>query len=305
VTAHSGYSHPNYTASLSEFGTPRLLQESGGSILERAIGGGSDRDAMGPYPLFACSDWSRLHLDLEAAGTDLVSLALVADPFADVDEAELARCFPDRLIRFKDHFVADLEIASPATASKHHRYYARRALNAVEVSACDGDADGLLDEWTGLYANLAARHGLSGMKAFSRRAFEIQLGIPGLVALVAREEGQMVGAHLWYVQGDVAYSHLAAVNERGYELSVAYALYRLALEHFKGRVRWLDFGAGAGAATDGSDGLTRFKRGWATGTKPVWFCGRIFDRERYAGLAGPQSAVANGYFPAYRAGEFG
>ena len=301
----TGYLHPDYSASLAEFGTPRLLPRSGGWILERPIGDGPERDAMGCYPLFACRDWPLLELDLAEIGKDLVSLSLVADPFADATPELLARCFPDRLIRFKDHFIADLDSASPATISKHHRYYARRALAAVDVEALTGEAEGLLDEWTGLYSTLAARHGLTGMKAFSRESFAIQLKIPGLVALVAREEGRIVGAHLWYVQDEVAYSHLAAVNERGYALSVAYALYSLALDYFRGKVRWLNFGAGAGAGGSVDDGLSRFKRGWATETRPVWFCGRIFDPERYAALAQGQVKVAGDYFPAYRAGEFG
>jgi hypothetical protein len=308
--ATTGYLHPDYAASLAEFGRPRLLPRSGGWILERSVGEGPNgqgphRDAMGCYPLFACRDWSSLDLDLAEIGRDLVSLSLVADPFADVSPETLASCFPDRMIRFKDHFIADLDAASPATVSKHHRYYARRALAAVDVAACTGEAEDLLDEWTGLYSTLAARHGLTGMKAFSPASFAIQLRIPGLVALVAREEGRIVGAHLWYVQGDVAYSHLAAVNERGYALSVAYALYSFALDHFRGKARWLNFGAGAGAGSSADDGLSRFKRGWATETRPAWFCGRIFDPELYAALAQGQVKVAGDYFPAYRAGEFG
>jgi hypothetical protein len=51
-------------------------------------------------------------------------------------------------------------------------------------------------------------------------------------------------------------------------------------------------------------GLTRFKRGWATGTRPVYFCGRIFQRERYEQLARQGGAPVSGYFPAYRHGEF-
>jgi len=43
---------------------------------------------MGCYPIFACMDWSQLHIDLGHIGDDLVSLALVTDPFVEYDEAK-------------------------------------------------------------------------------------------------------------------------------------------------------------------------------------------------------------------------
>ena len=300
----TGYLHAAYAASLAEFGTPRLLAHSGGWVLERAIPGTQARDAMGCYPLFACRDWSQLDRDLKELERDLVSLALVADPFGAYAPADLRRSFPDRCVPFKEHFVVELERAAPDAVSKHHRYYARRALAQVQVEHCPDAAD-LLDDWVALYATLSARHGLRGIKAFSRTAFAAQLAVPGMVVLRASHEGRTVGAHLWYVQGDVAYSHLAATCARGYEVMAAYALYWYALEHFRTRVGWLDLGAGAGASAD-RDGLTRFKRGWATGTRPVYLCGRVFDRARYAALASARGGPAEtSYFPVYRAGEFG
>ena len=80
-----------------------------------------------------------------------------------------------------------------------------------------------------LYDHLIARHRY-GIKAFSRRPFGLQLGVPGAVMLRATHAGQTVGAHLWYVQDDVVHSHLAAASPRGYELQVSYALYWFALE---------------------------------------------------------------------------
>jgi hypothetical protein len=46
----------------------------------------------------------------------------------------------------------------------------------------------------------------------------------------------------------------------------------------------------------------RFKRGWSTGERTVYLCGRILNRPKYAELS--ERAVAEpGYFPAYRKGE--
>ena len=295
-TNETGYSHPGYTASLSGFGVPRLLPRSGGQILERDIPATHHCDAMGPYPLFACRDWSGLQEDLDKV-EDLVSLTVVTDPFGGYDERLLRRCF-DTVRPFKEHFVADLTLPAEAIVSKHHRYYARKALEKVRVEECAEPAR-FLDGWTRLYTGLTTRHGLTGIKAFSREAFARQLRVPGIAMLRAISGEQTVGLHLWYLSGDVAYSHLAASSERGYGLMASYALYRFAVEHFAGRVRWLDLGAGTGAGEE-SGGLHRFKKGWSTGTRTAYLCGRVFDRETYEALS---PGGDTGYFPAYRTGE--
>lgn len=292
----SGYAHPLYAASLSGFGEPRHLPRSGGWLLERAIPDTPYRDAMGPYPLFACEDWPSLNGDLDEI-EDLVSLTLVTDPFGGYDEPLLNQCF-DTVQRFKEHFVADLDQPPETLVSKHHRYYARRALEKVRVEEC-AEPERFLDEWTELYGGLARRHGLGGIKAFSRDAFAQQFRVPGLVALRALSDGETVGMHLWYESGEVAYSHLAATSERGYELMASYALHRFAVERFAGRVRWLELGSGAGAGKE-PGGLDRFKRGWSTGSRAAYLCGRIFDREVYEALS---PGGDTGYFPAYRTGE--
>ena len=63
---------------------------------------------MGCYPIFTCQDWSQLANDLQDLGCDLVSLALVTDPFGEYDEPYLRRIF-DVVFAFKEHYVADLQ----------------------------------------------------------------------------------------------------------------------------------------------------------------------------------------------------
>jgi hypothetical protein len=302
VTTGSGYLHPDYAASLAEFGRPRHLPAAGGFILERPIAGSDRCDAMGSYPLFSCHDWSRLALDLADLCEELIALTLVADPFGPYTPTDLRRCFGDVMIPFKEHFVADLRGRDPRV-SRHHRYYARRSLAKVRVERCD-EPPHHLQEWTALYGTLVERHGLRGIRAFSPAAFARQLTIPGLVMFRATFEGSAVGAHLWYVQGDVAYSHLAASSPRGYDLMTSYALYSAALEHFTGVVSWIDWGAGAGGGVRTDGGLHRFKQGWSTGTRTAYLCGRIFDPQRYARICEATGTPPGRYFPAYREGEF-
>jgi hypothetical protein len=301
--AATGYASPSYAWSLADMGQPRALSRSGGWLLERPIAGTPHRDAMGCYPLFACTDWSGLRADLDELASELVSVVVVTDPFGDVSPSVLRECFPDLMTGFKDHFVVDLHQPLTAVGTAHHRRNVRKAMGGVDVELASEPPE-LSAEWERLYRLLIARHRIRGAAAFSPVALARQLAVPGLVALRACSARETVGIMLWYVQGDVAYYHLAAYDEEGYRRRASFALLWWAIEAFAERgVRWLDLGAGAGAKADPADGLTRFKRGWATTTRIAYLCGRIFAPERYAALSSAAGAQAATWFPAYRAGE--
>jgi hypothetical protein len=295
----AGYLHPAYARSLREFGEPRELPDSGGWILVRSIPGSGFRDAMGPYPLFCCRDWKRLPVDLQQLRGDAVTLAVVPDPFGGHDLPMLRDTFS--VVRlFKDRFVHELAPGQVQILSKHHRYYVRKALALVEVDV-HPEPSAFVEQWVALYGNLVKRHALRGLKAFSASAFAEQLALPGTIVVRARRGGETVGAHIWYLQDDVAYSHLLALSDAGYEAMASYALYAAGIEYFARRARWLDLGAGAGVS-ESQGGLAQFKRGFSTGTRPSYFCGWIGDPVKYAALGG--DARREGYFPSYRAGEF-
>ena len=299
----SGYASLAYAESLAAFGRVRALPRCDGWLLERAIPGTPDRDAMGPYPLFCCRDWSRLRTDLDGLGRDLVSVVLVADPLGP-DPALLRRTF-DHVRPYKEHLVVDSTVEPGATATKHHRYYARRALRSIVVEPCDRPIDHL-DTWVMLYRHLAERHGLRGIQAFSREAFARQLAVPGIWMLRALHEGRPVAAQLWYLQGAVAYNHLVAVSPEGYECFATYALYWEALHrlHAMPTIDVAHLGSGAGDRAAAGDGLAAFKRGWSRATRTAHLCGHVVDPERYEALRRRSGAPeATSYFPSYRASE--
>jgi hypothetical protein len=179
-----------------------------------------------------------------------------------------------------------------------------RAARDLHVETCDEPAS-MLDEWAALYSNLVRRHRIDGVAAFSRAAFDRQLRVPGLVMFRAVQGTESVGTTLWYVQDEVAYYHLGAYSEAGYDLRASFALFWRALEHFsEAGLRWAALGGAAGVRADADDGLARFKRGWSTGTRTAYLCGRILDAERYAEIAAERAPGGTQYFPAYRHGEF-
>ncbi len=299
--AGSGYRSAQYAKAFSDVGRPCHLPRSGGWLIERAIAGTGFTDAMGLYPLFGCTDWSALADDLEAARDGWISATLVADPLGDPDEAVLKRSF-DLVVPYKTHFIAEMTGPPETFVSKSHRQNARRALHKVTVEICD-DPLRLIDDWVALYAMLVRKHGVSGLRAFSRDSFSSQLAAPGLVMFRAVMDGETVGLDLWYVDGDVAQGHLAAFNEQGYASSAAYGTKWTMLNHFFAQgISRVNFGGLAGAPGTDSSGLAHFKKGWSNTTRPAYLCGRIFDEAAYRQLA--RKRADTHYFPAYRAGEF-
>jgi hypothetical protein len=292
-----GYRHERYARSFSEVGRPLFLEGCGGWMIERAIPGSDRRDAMGPYPLLLCDDWARLPADLDAAAGRMVALSFVTDPFASIDAAALRPAL-DRMHAFKEHYVVDLAAPVETFVSRHHQECAEESLRHVRVERCPDPARHL-DEWVSLFAVLAARHHLRGLKAFGAAAFREQLSTPGLAMFRAVENGSVLGMQLWFVEREVGYGHLMAFSEEGYHRAVSYALTATALRCFaaEGAPRWLDLGGAASGTAD--DGLVFFKRGWSNDRRTVYLCGRIGDREAYAALGGG----TDDYFPAYRRGE--
>lgn len=297
-----GYRSAGYAAAFGSLGRPLALPRSGGWLLQRQIPGTALSDAMGLYPLLCCQDWAALPQDLEAAAeTGLVSVSAVTDPLGSYDEALLKRCF-SRAAPYKAHYIAELTEPPESFVSKSHRQNARRALRKVTVEVCD-DPLRYLDDWVALYGVLAEKHGITGLRAFSRAAFEQQLRVPGMVMFRAVDEDGTVGMDLWYVDGDTAQGHLAAFSDRGYAKSASYATKWTLLNHFAGsKVRWVNFGGVAGAAASQGGGLAHFKQGWSSTSRQTWICGRIFDAQAYEQLT--RGLAQTSYFPAYRAGEF-
>lgn len=298
------YTEKLYAESLSEFGTPLELPESGGWLLKRHIPGSSSFDAMGSYPLFACKDWTRLHHDFELLKSDLVSVSLVTDPFGNHTEDILAKCFPDKMIPFKEHFIIDLSCGIDCI-SAHHKRNARKALATLEVEVNTHPLE-WLDEWVSLYEVLIRRHKIHGISAFSKISFSKQLQFSDTTAIRGTINGKTVGMLLWCRHQDVAYYHLGAYNEQGYQIKASFALFSVAIEHYRKQgVQYLSLGAGAGLDTKADDGLTRFKSGWSSETRTAYLCGRVINHGSYDKLVRLKKAEHTAYFPAYRLGEFG
>jgi hypothetical protein len=297
----TGYLHHGYAQALSQFGAPIELPRSKAWFLKRPIPGSAHFDGIGCYPYMLCRDWAGLASDFEINRDDLVSFSAVPDPFGSYTIDDLKSAFPDRFVHFKDHHVADLGVPVDELISRHHRREAMRALKRVEVEFCEQPIR-FLDAWVELFNVSADRFSIKGIRAYSVESFAKQLALPGACMSIARHQGKVIAAHIQMLHGDVVYAHLSAANDLSNKMGASYALYYSEIQYFSDKARWIDWGGEAGLVQNGN--LSSFKRGWSTGVRPVYFCGRIFDRKRYDEITSLRCKNPGDYFPAYREGEF-
>ncbi len=300
----SGYQSISYVKSLSKLGEPIELTRSTGWLIKREIPETSIYDAMGPYPLFTCTNWDLLDTDFDRISDQVVSISLVTDPLGRYDVEDLRRIFPDVMLPFKKHYIVNLMTDWENHISNNHKRNIKHTAKNTSIEIVNNPVE-LLDEWTLLYDNLINRHNIKGITAFSRSSFQQQLQAKGVVAFRARCGGVTSGVLLFYTNGRHAYYHLGAYSDLGYSQKMSFGLFDFALKYLANAgVEKVNLGGGAGLENNDNDGLARFKCGWANDEATAWFCGRILDNEKYDYLVERSGAKMNGYFPAYRTGEF-
>lgn len=288
------YAGLTYARSLSHIGQALAVPEWGGHVLMRPTPDGDHHDSVGPYPLTALASDADLTGGLKRLKDEgLVSVVVVLDAASRPPIEALTTAF-DLARPFKAHYIHDRRLGLPVYG-KHHRYEVKRAharVEAREIALSDH-----LPEWTRLYGELIARHGLSGVHVFADAHNLALASMPGLRAFGAFIDGRLVSAHLFVVHEARAISHLAASSAQGYAAGAAYAVNDVALAGLSDCVT-INFGGGAGTGDAAGDGLSRFKAGFANTTETAWLCGAVLDPDAYRALsAGRQD---NGFFPAYR-----
>ncbi len=139
------------------------------------------------------------------------------------------------------------------------------------------------------------------MPAPSRaRALVAQVELPGAHAVITYFNGKISGFDLYYFTRICAYAHLSAYAPEGYWRGGVLSDDGGGGGLFRGLADMIDLG-GAPPGPVG-EGMGAFKGGWTDVTAPTYLCGRVLDAAAYARLA--PRADPDGWFPAYRRGEF-
>ena len=290
------YATLQYANTLAHVGRPLFVPEWQGHVIVRDWKHGTS-DALGTYPITVIAPGSDVPAGVErlrAAG--LVSVALVLDGFATPDNGELRRAFS--VVRpFKTHYLVDAT-RSAYQPTRHHRYEIDRAEKQGVAVKSVALAD-ILDDWTALYSELVARHGITGLQQFPRESFATLARCEGLSAVAAFLNDEIVSCHLWFQFGEFVWSHLAATNARGYQSGAAYAVYDHSIRLYAHHL--VNLGGAAGTYDTGNDGLARFKAGFSNRQEASYLCGAVLDQSTYDRLCAERGDYAGTYFPAYRA----
>ena len=298
-----GYSHEKYAKAMSEFGLPQKLPLSSGYIIERKIPGTQYKDAIGLYPVFSCHDWSMVPQDLQTFAERYITVSLVTDPFSAVSVEFLEQYF-DIMRPFKTHYITHFNQPLQKIVRRSSRQDAYKALEMMDVEICHQPIK-YLNEWVSLYENIIKKHNVDAINKFSVRSFKFQLEIPGMVMFLGRQGPEIVGAVLYLMHDSVCYGHLAAFTSAGYRIKAFNGILWRALEYMEKRgIQYLNHGGAAGTNEDPNDGLAVFKKGWSNEVRQVYFCGKIYDIEKYQVLCAQRNVEQTDFFPAYRSGEF-
>jgi hypothetical protein len=296
-----GYLHPLYAQSFSEIGEPIFLPKSKGWLIKRKIPGTPYFDAMGPYPLFFCENWNELIYDFSPLKEELISISLVIPPFSNFDEEKYAQYF-DIFTSFKDHYIADLSTPVEKIISKTRRKDIRKAKNKLIVEL-QFPPNINIDEWEYLYTCLISRHRINGFRTFSKFSFEKQLSIPNTHYFRVLQDGLVVGGNIYFIQDHIAYAHLSAFTEIGYDLGAPYAVKGFAMNYFQEKIQFINFGGSTGKQNE-RNGLDEFKKGWSNRVEKSYFCGKVLNKDRYQELNQRRFKNKTDWFPSYRTNDF-
>jgi hypothetical protein len=134
----------------------------------------------------------------------------------------------------------------------------------------------------------------------------MQLNMPGMIMFLGKRGTEVLGAFLVLKHGQIASGHLSAYSCEGYQIRASYGIQWKALVYAREQgIKYFHLGGASGIKENPADGLASFKRNWSNDRRLAYFCGRVFDREKYKSLCLQYVTENIEYFPGYRAGEFG
>lgn len=291
-----GYASREYLECASPAAATYWLPRSEGGLVLEGIPGTPYTDTRGAYPLFAVANWDALDRDLSEVA-DWVSLRGVPDPLTAPSPERLRSTFPDLCRAYKTHHIVNLGGGYEGPYAAGHRRNLRKAkrqntvVRLVDPASAHGD-------WVSLYSGLIQTRAIAGPARLCPMELAAHLRLSCVTAYRAESEGIAVAMSLWIRDEDRLYYHLGAASEAGYASGAMFAMFDQALaEAGESGVKRVLLGAGAGMEGDPSDGLNRFKAGWANASATAFLCGRIFDSDAYARLSAGRQG---NYFPAYR-----
>ena len=281
-----------YGKTLTHLGQPEVIEGLPWPVFVRPIPNSDRYDALGPWPYGSPLDPGQVAVALAALrARGLVSLTAVLRPDCPA-EVDALRHSGLEIMPLKEHFIYDAREPLPAR-SKKTRYNIAAARRRCTVERLDIGAN-----WPALAAlqqDLMGRRRLSKIARVEADHFERLVDVPGADGLAIFAKGELVAA-LVVVRSSAQVHFLALLgNERAHRERAHYALYDAAVTRWGGEHVLCLGGAPSGEA---GEGIGKFKRRFATSTRPVSLLKIVLDPAACAELTASRNTP--GYFPPYR-----
>ncbi len=200
---------------------------------------------------------------LRRAGIGSVSLITdpVWSPGQNLLETAFGSCRP-----FNENYMIDRGLGR-VRVRKRHRDMIN---NAKKLCAIDrASLAPLLQLWRTLYQS--NRQMRAEVRYTPPQYFEMLAGLEGVEVIVAHHENEIVTMNIWLRFHDILYYIDGASNQRGLAISSPYATFAYVLEHYSD-CRYIFLGGSADFRGPRSDGLARFKRGFANVSVRDYLC---------------------------------
>ena len=195
----------------------------------------------------------------------VASVSLVTDPMwspsQTVMEAAFGSCRP-----FNENYLIDRGLGRMRLHKRHRKMIA----NANKVCAIDRlSLAPLLERWWQLYQS--NREIRVAVDSTPPKYFEMLAGLEGVDVIAAHHENEIVTMNIWLRFKDVLYYIDGASNQTGLAISGPYATFAYVIENYVD-CRYIFLGGSADFRGPRSDGLARFKRGFANASVRDYLC---------------------------------
>ena len=193
------------------------------------------------------------------------SVSLITDPMwspgQNLLEAAFGSCRP-----FNENYMIDRG-AGRIRFQKRHRKMINSSRKLCTVA--QAPLAPLLERWWNLYES--NRQMRAAAHSTPPKYFEMLAGLEGVDVIAAHHENEIVTMNIWLRFNDILYYIDGASNQRGIAISAPYATFAYVIEHYAD-CRYIFLGGSADFRGPRSDGLARFKRGFANVALRDYLC---------------------------------
>jgi transposase-like protein len=193
------------------------------------------------------------------------SVSLITDPMwspgQNLLEAAFGSCRP-----FNENYLIDRGLGR-VRVQKRHRNMINDAKRLCHIDRLH--LAPMLERWWNLYqSNQQMR---APVHSTPPKYFEMLAGLEGVDVIAAHYENEIVTMNIWLRFNDILYYIDGASNQKGLAISAPYATFAYVIEHYA-NCRYIFLGGSADFRGPRSDGLARFKRGFANVSVRDYLC---------------------------------